>query len=359
IKNAIHDTPLSQPVGKRLPVSFHGSHVNRKRKQLDAMAVVTRMGKPHFMVTFTANPKWPEIVANLYPGQTGMDRPDLVNRVFNVQLRALLSDLKSKLFDIMQYMMYVIEYQGRGVVHAHIIIKYHGQSPEERGEVDDIIWTNLPDVSIADGLLRKQVLKYIVHKPCGIFNPSAPCMKTHPKTKMKYCQKAYPQPFKDALNVSSTTGRAEYKRLNNGDSATIKCKNGENKTIETQIDNRSNVPFNAWLIAKFGSHICFDLVTAKAVIAYLYKYAYKGDTIRARILYGKDEIEAYRSCRYISSSEAMWHIFGFTPQERTPSVQLLFIHLKGEQPVVFDEADSVEGRQHAANIAVSNLMRYF
>ena len=69
---------------------------------------------------------------------------------------------------------------------------------------------------------------------------------------------------------------------------------------------------------KHDSHICVDLVTAMAVIAYLYKYACeKADAIRARVSYGKDEIEAYRSVRYISSSEAMWQFFGFTTQERT------------------------------------------
>ena len=49
------------------------------------------------MITFTANPAWPEIVANLLPGQTGMDRPDLVNRIFKIKLRELLKDLKSKI----------------------------------------------------------------------------------------------------------------------------------------------------------------------------------------------------------------------------------------------------------------------
>ncbi|CAN0073975.1 unnamed protein product, partial [Ectocarpus sp. 13 AM-2016] len=80
-KKAIRDNPSNAPVGKRLPASFHGSTINTKRKQLDAMAVVTRMGPPDLMVTFTANSNWPEITANLLPGQTGMDRPDLVNRV--------------------------------------------------------------------------------------------------------------------------------------------------------------------------------------------------------------------------------------------------------------------------------------
>lgn len=64
---------------------------------------------------------------------------------FQKNSRALLADIKSNFFGNMQDMMYVIEYQGRGVMHAHII-KYDGQSPEERGKMDDTIWTNLPEV---------------------------------------------------------------------------------------------------------------------------------------------------------------------------------------------------------------------
>ena len=57
------------------------------------------------------------------------------------------------------------------------------------------------------------------------------------------------------------------------------------------------------------------MVTANAVIAYIYKYCYKGsDMAKARVMYGGDEIEAYRIIRYISSSEAMWRIFGFDMQ---------------------------------------------
>ncbi|CAN0552049.1 unnamed protein product, partial [Laminaria digitata] len=132
-----------------------------------------------------------------------MDRPDLVNRVFKMKLRFLLADLKNNLFGKMHYyMLYVIEYQGRGCVHAHIIIKFEGPSPEQLKEVDKWIWTNLPDASIANGELRKKVLQYMVHKKCGTFNPSAPCMKTDPKTKRKYCKMHYPQPFRSSLALN-------------------------------------------------------------------------------------------------------------------------------------------------------------
>ena len=357
-KNAINNAPPEKRVGKRLPASFHGSHINRRRKQLDAMAVVARKGAPTLMVTFTANPAWPEITQNLKPGQTGMDRPDLISRVFKVKLKHLLADLRQGVFGKAQYMMHVIGWQPRGVVHAHIIVMYE-DGPEKEGNVDEWIWTNLPDASLADGKLREKVLAYHIHKKCGKHNPSSPCMKVNPKTKQKYCSKHYPQPFRSSMQTNSS-GRAEYTRLNNGDKATIKCKNGENKTVDTEIDNRDVAPYNPFLFLKYDSHLCVDLVTAKAVIAYLYKYAYKKqDAITARITYGKDEIEAYRSVRYISSSEAMWHMFGFHTNERFPSVELLYVHHEGEQPVIHDEANEPEKRQAAANNAVSDLMRYF
>ena len=97
-KNSIHNAPPKQTVGKRLSASFHGSHTNRKRKQLDAMAIVARMGPPTSMVTFTGSPTWPEVQQSLLPGQTGMDRPYLADRVFKVKLKHLLTDLKRKLF---------------------------------------------------------------------------------------------------------------------------------------------------------------------------------------------------------------------------------------------------------------------
>lgn len=56
---------------------------------------------------------------------------------------------------------------------------------------------------------------------------------------------------------------------------------------------------------------------------------------------------------------AYFHIFGFTTQEKTPSVNLIYVHPKGEQPVVHDEAGEPDKYQAAADSAVSNLMRYF
>lgn len=356
---AIRRAPGETPTGKRLPASFHASPANRKKRQLDGMAVVSRMGRPHLMVTVTCNGFWPEIQQNLLPGQCAMDRPDLCNRVFKIKLKAIMRDLTSKLFGKATYFFSVCEFQKRGLPHAHIVIKFDGASPEARHEVEKWIWTNLPDKRIAGGKLREKVIKYMVHQKCGHFNTNAPCMTTDKRTSQKYCFKHYPQPFRDTFTTNSTTGRAEYRRMDNGDTATIKQRNSNNEFVETQIDNRYIVPYNPYLLMKYDCHICVDLVTANAVIAYIYKYCYKGsDMAKARVMYGGDEIEAYRSIRYISSSEAMWRIFGFDMQKRSPNVILLHVHLQGEQVVVHDEDASHEQRRSAANNAVTDLMRY-
>lgn len=65
-----------------LPASFIGGPRDMQRRFLDAMALVQDAGKPDIFLTMTCNPNWPEIVTELYPGQTAQDRPDLVTRVF-------------------------------------------------------------------------------------------------------------------------------------------------------------------------------------------------------------------------------------------------------------------------------------
>lgn len=62
----------------------------------DAMAIVRRFGKPDLFITFTCNPKWPDIERNLLSGQTSTDRPDLVARVFHLKLKELLKDITVK-----------------------------------------------------------------------------------------------------------------------------------------------------------------------------------------------------------------------------------------------------------------------
>jgi len=44
-----------------------------------------------------------------------------------------------------------------------------------------------------------------------------------------------------------------------------------------------------------------------------------------------DEITEYQDSRWVSSTEAFWHIFGFSMHSNSPAVQRLPIHLENSQ----------------------------
>ena len=60
------------------------------------MAIIRKYGRPSIFITFTANPRWDEITRELLPGQTAIDRPNLVAHVFYIKIAHLLYDLKWK-----------------------------------------------------------------------------------------------------------------------------------------------------------------------------------------------------------------------------------------------------------------------
>ena len=58
------------------------------------MAIIRHFGRPTLFITFTANPKWKEITDELFLGQSAVDRPDLVARVFHLKQQELLKEIK-------------------------------------------------------------------------------------------------------------------------------------------------------------------------------------------------------------------------------------------------------------------------
>jgi len=78
------------------------------------MPRVRKFGKPDLFVTFTYNPKWKKITNTLLP--------ELVTRVFNLKLDTLLKDFKDGVFGNVIAKIWVIEFQKRGLPHAHILL---------------------------------------------------------------------------------------------------------------------------------------------------------------------------------------------------------------------------------------------
>lgn len=76
-------------------------------------------------------------------GQHPQDRHDLISRVFHLKLRKLIdSIIRYSLFGSCQAYTYTVEWQKRGLPHAHILIWLHGRIRPESS--DSIISAELP-----------------------------------------------------------------------------------------------------------------------------------------------------------------------------------------------------------------------
>ncbi|EJK75195.1 hypothetical protein THAOC_03091, partial [Thalassiosira oceanica] len=95
LNDAMKQDGGTKNVGKRviLPSSFTGGPRYQHQEYLDSMALFQRFGRPHLFLTMTCNPNWQEIKDQLKEGQTALNRPDIVARVFKMKLDQLLKDL--------------------------------------------------------------------------------------------------------------------------------------------------------------------------------------------------------------------------------------------------------------------------
>ncbi|CDY56895.1 BnaCnng31320D [Brassica napus] len=80
-----------------LPASFTGGPRYMKNMYLDAMAICRHIGFPDLFITFTCNPKWPEVTRYLQPRKLAAeDRPEILCRLFKIKLKSLMTDLTDK-----------------------------------------------------------------------------------------------------------------------------------------------------------------------------------------------------------------------------------------------------------------------
>jgi hypothetical protein len=96
----------------RLPSSFVGSARYYQQLYLDAMALPRKFGKPDIFVTFTCNPKWPEIQDALPARSHWKFHPDIVARVFMLKLKEFIHDIVvNEIFGTVRAYVYRIEWQ--------------------------------------------------------------------------------------------------------------------------------------------------------------------------------------------------------------------------------------------------------
>jgi hypothetical protein len=144
----------------------------------DAMAICRWAGYPDAFVTFTYNPQWLQIKRALPLRQQPQDRPDLVTRVFKIKLKELINNIHKKHILGRTIMgIYVVEFQKRGLLHAHILIFFiEDFKPHTVKDIDHMINAELPN-SETNKLAHETVARCMMHGPCGAMFPNAPCME--------------------------------------------------------------------------------------------------------------------------------------------------------------------------------------
>ncbi|XP_050549141.1 uncharacterized protein LOC126910538 [Daktulosphaira vitifoliae] len=311
-----------------LPSSFIGSPRHMQEYTQDAMTYVRHYGRPDLFITFTCNPKWEEIKNLLLPGQQSTHRHDITARVFKQKLKSLMNFIvKYSVFGEVRCWMYSVEWQKRGLPHAHILIWLEDKIHPE--EIDQIISAEIPDPSI-DQELFHIVTSHMIHGPCGVFNMISPCMEDGK------CKKKFP---KQCINdtITDIDGYPLYRRRNaenGGHTFTMRMSNA----IEVEIDNQWVVPYSPLLSKTYKAHINVEFCSSVKSIKYICKYVNKGNDLavfEVQNVNKNDEITQYQMGRYISSNEAIWRIFSFPVHDKEPAVQHLAVHLENGQRVYF------------------------
>jgi len=313
LKNSIEREEYSNSNPSFLAASFHGGPRHLKQLATSALVIVTELGEPTIFLTATCNPLWPEIVAMLLPGQTAFDRPDITVRIFHKKLKVLLENLRNGEYfgnSRIIYELRVIEYQHRGLPHAHLVFKL-SDTPERKDDkeccdwIDEWISAELPDPK-TNPILHKKVSDHMLHT-ChkgvnGCINKSGVCGKGFSDTDLKcetcFDEKGYPiyrKRKKEDLNV---------------------------------------VSYHIQILIDWDGHINVAYCGKAYVVLYLYKYLFKGnkklkiDFDNTKELHKDDEISHYLRGRLICGMDAMWRCFGYqTYPASTPSITLIKVKL--------------------------------
>jgi hypothetical protein len=156
--------------------------------------------------------------------------------VFVLHLYYISTCLNYTSISSLKIVLHTIEFQKRGLPHAHIIFWVSTDTFEPTSKlIDSLITTEIPDPE-TDPLGYILVSEHMIHGLCGEHNPTAPCMKNG------RCSKNYPKPFQEETTFDNN-GFVVYRRRNNGRFVT---KGG------VRFDNRFVMPTNLALLKKLG-----------------------------------------------------------------------------------------------------------
>ncbi|KAI7947053.1 hypothetical protein MJO29_011580 [Puccinia striiformis f. sp. tritici] len=330
-------------VGRRiiLPSSFSGSPRNMKQLYQDAMALVRVFGRPSLFITMTANSYWPEVVAALKEHQIPSDRPDLVTRLFRLKLENMVEDVikRDRLGEVAAW-VYTIEFQKRGLPHAHFVVFLKpGSVPRTPEAIDCLVTAEIPDPE-QEPRLYEIVKRCMLHGPC---NPNSMCWKNGS------CDKNFPKEFCESTIIQEGSYPA-YQRRDNG--RTI-------KKGATVFNNGHVVPHCKFMSLRFDCHLNIEVPYGISAVKYLFKYIAKGPDRSAMQMEEGDETRRFINGRYVSPSKAAYRLFQFPMSERWPPIQRLALHLENDNMVYFTDSEGLEQRMDSRTTGQTPLTEFF
>ncbi len=212
-------------------------------------------------VTFICSPQWLEIKKALLPKHQPSDRSDLVTRMFKIKLKELINDIHKKhVLGRMIARIYVIEFEKHGLPNAHIFIFFAKDcKPHMVEDVNRMISAEFPNLE-TNKLAHEMAAICMIHGPCGVAFPNAPCMEDGK------CKKQYPRKFQSET-VMDVNEYPIYRRRDTGRTIVVH---------DIELDNCWVVSHNVYFSTKYDVHINVEVYNNIRVVKYLFKYVYKG-----------------------------------------------------------------------------------
>ncbi|KAH9570040.1 hypothetical protein CY35_02G018900 [Sphagnum magellanicum] len=253
-----------------------------------------------------------------------------------------------------------------GLPHAHILLILNEASKLRTVEdFDSMVSAKISDL-IRHPEAYETVTSCMVHGSCGPDFFNTQCME------QGKCKKRYLRSFSEETRCD-VDGYPEYRRR--------QTRIFVDPKTQCMVDNRWIVPYNLHLATKYHAHINVEICSSIFAVKYLYKYVYKGldratavverqvnrhgqeNNAQAVVANGEgqnhDEIKAYFEGRYVSASEALWHLFSFRMHEGTPSITCLTVHEPGMHKVVYNDNASIFETINSEQNQKTTLTEYF